>query len=231
MLPIEPDSNWKALYRMGAIAAVVVAALIPVQIAIFVVFPPPATAIEFFTLFERNRLLGLLSLDLLYLVDNTLVIPLYLALYIALRRYSQSAMLVAEALIFVGLAAYFSSNTAFEMLSLSGQYAAATSEAQRIALVGAGEAMLALYEGTAFDVYYVFGGVAVVIISFVMLRSDVFGKSVAILGIMAGALMIVPSTAGTIGLYLALLSLVPTAGWLILMARRLFWLATGSSPT
>lgn len=41
------------------------------------------------------------------------------------------------------------------MLYLSNQYAAATTEAQRDLFLAAGEAALAAYRGTAFDVYYV----------------------------------------------------------------------------
>ncbi|MFC1972481.1 hypothetical protein ACFLVE_03645, partial [Chloroflexota bacterium] len=124
----------------------------------------------------------------------------------------------------VGIAAYFASNTAFEMLSLSGQYAAATTDAQRAIFLGAGQVMLEIYKGTAFDVYYVLTAVALLIISAVMLRSNIFSKITAYVGILMGVLMLVPSTAGTIGLYFALISLVPTAIWLILITRRLFQL-------
>ena len=44
-----------------------------------------------------------------------------LALYGALREVSESFMAVGVALFFVAIAAYFASNTAFEMLSLSDQ--------------------------------------------------------------------------------------------------------------
>ncbi len=216
------DSTWKPLYKIGAVAALIMVAFIPIQTIIFLVWPPPDTVSGYFTLFQHNWLLGLLSLDLLYIVDNVLVILLYLALYAALRQASQAFMTVALTLGLVGIAAYFASNTAFEMLSLSNQYAAATTDAQRSLSLAAGQAMLAIYKGTAFDVYYVLGSVATLIISGVMLRSKIFGKVTAYAGIVAGVLMVVPSTAGTIGLYLALVSLVPTAIWLILIARRFF---------
>jgi membrane protein implicated in regulation of membrane protease activity len=43
---------------------------------------------------------------------------------------------------------------------------------------------------------------------------------------MLGVLMLVPATAGTIGLYLSLISLVPTVIWLALLAWRFFQLAS-----
>jgi len=223
------DSRWKGLYKVGGVAALTMLVLIPIQIIIFTVWPPPSTVDGYFTLFQNNRLLGLLSLDLLYMLTNALLVLIYLALYAALKRASESFMAIALALGLVGIAAYFASNTAFEMLSLSNQYAAATTDAQRAMLMGAGRAMLAIYKGTAFDVYYVLNAVALLIFSAVMLRSNIFSRLTAFLGIVAGVLMIVPSTAGTLGLYFALASLVPWAIWLVLFARRLFQLGQGVS--
>ena len=216
------DSGWKGLYKVGGVAALTTLVLIPIQIIIFIAWPPPSTVIGFFTLFQNNWLLGLLNLDLLYMLTTALMGLVILALYAALRRASQSYMAIALTLGLVGTAVYFASNTAFNMLSLSDQYAAATTDAQRSMFLAAGQAMLAIYQGTAFDVYYVLSAVALLIISAVMLRSNIFSKVTAYVGILMGVLMLVPSTAGTIGLYLALISLVPTAIWLILITRRLF---------
>ncbi len=90
-----------------------------------------------------------------------------------------------------------------------------------------GQAILANYQGTAFDVYYLLSAIATLIISAVMLRSNTFSKGIAYVGIVTGVLMLVPPTAGTIGLYLSLISLVPVAIWYVLIARKLFMLAQG----
>ena len=58
------DSGWKGLYRVGGTAALLMAVFIPIQFIIFVALPPPSTAIGWFTLFQNNRLLGLLDMDL-----------------------------------------------------------------------------------------------------------------------------------------------------------------------
>ncbi len=222
-------SAWKPLYQIGGAAALTIVGIMVIQILVYIAWPPPSTVLGYFTLFHKNGLLGLLSLDLLYMVDNALVVLLYLALYTALRQASKAFMTVALTLGLVGIAAYFASNTAFEMLSLSNQYAAATTDAQRSLFQAAGQAMLAIYQGSAFDVYYILGAVATLIISVVMLRSTLFSKVTAYSGIAAGVLMLIPSTAGTIGLYFAFGSLVPTVIWLILIARRLFRLGQGGS--
>src|SRR3712207_4729598 len=117
---------------------------------------------------------------------------MYLALYAALRRVSESLMAIALTLGLVGIAAYFASTIAFEMLSLSNQYAAAATDVQRDAFLAAGQAMLAIYKGTASDVYYVLNAIVLFIIAPVMLRSGVFSKATAYAGLAAGVLMIVP---------------------------------------
>ena len=97
------DSGWQTLYKVGGTAALITAVFIPIQIAIFIVSPPPASVIDWFMLFQRSPLLGLLDMDLLLVVDNVLAIPIFLAFYVALRRVSKSIMTIAMGLAFRGL--------------------------------------------------------------------------------------------------------------------------------
>jgi hypothetical protein len=222
------ESAWKPLYRIGGAAALTVVLLYVIQIIVFVVSPPPSAVVGYFTLFHKNALLGLLDLDLLSIADYALFVPMFLALYVALRRASPSFMAIATALGLVGIATYFASNTAFEMLSLSSQYAVATTDAQRSLFVASGQAMLAIYQGTAFDVSYVLLAIAPLIISVVMLRSTPFGKVTAALGIVANVLAVgffVPA----IGVFLSLVSVVGLLIWYVLIARGLFMLTSGVS--
>ena len=230
------DPAWKPLYKVGGVAALIVVMLIVISIPIFIIWPPPggllptsSTVIDCFTLFQKNWLLGLLGLDLVMLASAVLGIPIYLALYAALRRASPSFMAIALTLGLVGIPAYFAANPAFSMLSLSNQYAAATSDAQRSLFVAAGQAILANYQGTGFDMYYILGAVATLLISAVMLRNAPFSKKTAYVGIAAGVLMLVPPTVGTIGVYLSLISLVALVIWYVLIARRLLMLAQDKS--
>jgi hypothetical protein len=223
---VEPtDSSWKSLHKVGSAAALIMALFIPIQIVVFIVWPPPGTVIGWFTLFQNNRLIGLLDMDLLLIIDQVLLGLILLALYVSLKRASPSFMTIALALGLIGIATYFASTSAFEILSLSNQYAAATSEVERSMFLAAGQVMLASWQGTAFDVAYVLEGVALLIIGVVMLRSTIFGKVTARVGILLGVMSLVPPTAGTIGLIFALGSLVPLEIWDILIARRLFQIA------
>lgn len=226
---VEPaEVAWKPLYRVGGAAALLSVGFIAVAVVVFLAWPPPATVLGHFTLLQRNWFRGLLDLDLLMMASYVVLGALYLALYAALRRANPSVMALALMLNLMGLAIYLTTNPAFAMLSLSGQYAAATTDAQRSSLLAAGEAVLANSVGTAFDVSYVMGAIAMLLVATVMLRSAIFSKATAYVGLLMGILMIVPATAGTFGLYLSLVSLVPTVIWLILVARGLFQLGRGS---
>lgn len=219
---INEDGRWTGLYRAGGMAAYTMLGLMIVQVIIFIVWPPPETVSGYFVQFQDNRFIGLLNLDLLYIITNVLMIVIYTALYPLMRRTNESMMLLALVLGLTGIAIYFTSNIGFEMLALSNQYADATTEIQRVALLATGETLLALYKGTAFAVYYILSAVALLLFSIVMLRCSVFDKLTAYFALLAGILMLVPSTAGTIGLIFSLASLVPWAIWLVLFGRRMF---------
>jgi len=116
-------SDWRNLYRIGGTAALVMTAFIPIQIIVFVLWPPPETVTGWFDLFQSNWFIGLLDLDLLLIVDQVLVGLVLLALFITLRKTNPSFMLIALALGLIGITTYFASTVTFEMLSLSNSRA------------------------------------------------------------------------------------------------------------
>jgi Domain of unknown function (DUF4386) len=202
-------------------AALAVLVLIPIQMVVFFVWPPPNSVIDWFALFQDNALVGLLDMDLLLIVDYLLLIGVFSALWASLRRANESLMAIALILQLVATATYLASTVAFEMLTLSNQYATATTEVERSIFLAAGQAMLATWQGTAFDVSYVLSALAILTVSAVILRSGVFSRTVAYVGLSAGVLALVPPTAGAIGVVFSLVSLVPMVIWLALIARRL----------
>jgi hypothetical protein len=215
-------------------AAVITALLIPVAIIAHVLWPPPpwapGAAGDWFAYMQANRFAGLLNLDLLLTVGLVLSVPLYLALYVALRHASQSAMAIATATALLGTVLHLVSNTAIEMVAFSDAHAAATTDAQRAVYLAAGEAALSAYYGTVFQVSYVLGYVAYILIGAVMLRSVVFGKAAASLGIatgLAGFGFYLP----TIGLFLSVFTVLFIGIWNVLVARTLFQLGQGISKT
>ena len=239
------DSDWKSLYRVGGVAALIAGVLfrrnISAEIALFGPHQPPATVSDWFALLQSNRLLGLAYLNIFDLVNYALVGLMFLALYAALRRANKSSMAIATTLGFVGIAVYFASNTAFSMLSLSDQYAAATTDAQRTTLLAGGQALLAINRFSSPGAHPGAGGylsllliaVAGMITSVVMLRSAVFNRATAYVGILASALDLAYCFAytfvPTVDSELLAVCFIPAAGlllmiWHILVGRRLYQL-------
>ena len=216
---------WKTLHRVGGVSALVVLVLIPIQMVVFFLWPPPNSVIGWFTLFQDNALVGLLDMDLLLIVDYLLLIGVFSAPRASHRRAKDSLLAIALILQLVATATYVASTVAFEMLTLSNQYATATTDVERSIFLAAGQAMLATWQGTAFDVSYVLSALAILTVSAVMLRSHhLFSKVTGYAGLSAGILAVVPPTAGTIGVVFSLVSLVPMVVWLALIARRLLHL-------
>jgi hypothetical protein len=233
-------AQWQRLYRVGGAASLlaagleIVAALLGV-IASSTVGPPPSTVIGWFTLLQQHRFVGLLDLGLFDIAAVTLLVPMFLAIYGALRRASPSVMAVAVTFGLLGIALYFASNQAFSMLSLSNQYTAATAAPERSQLLAAGQAMLAINNwGTGIYLSFLLVALAGLLSSVVMLRSTVFNGITAIMGIIASsfdlafclAFFLVPAQ------YTSLVGiiLVPAAApflvvWHILIGVRLLQLA------
>lgn len=211
--------SWKPLFRISGILIAIMAVLIPLQVVIFAVSFPPDTVTGWFELYRENWILGLLHMDFLYIIDNVIVAVLYLAYYLTLKQKNESLMLIAIMLGFLGIAAYFSSNRAFEMLSVSNQYFQAAAADKPIYLA-VGQSLIESWRGTAFDIYYVLNGLTLLIISFVMLRSNIFTRRISIFGLAAGILMVIPSTAGTVGMVFSLLSLIPWEIFIIMSGRQ-----------
>src|SRR6266540_3490041 len=136
------------------------------------------------------------------------------------------------ALAVVAIATYFASTTAFEMLSASGQYAAASGDTERTIALAAGQVLLLTWQGTAFSVSYLLAGLAQLLVAIAMLRRGPFGTITAYAGILAGVLTLVPPTVGAVGLVFSLVSLLPMWAFLILAGRRLLLLSSdGRSAT
>jgi hypothetical protein len=92
----------------------------------------------------------------------------------------------------------------------------------------AGQAFVALFDGTTFTLATILPGIATFISSLLMLRSKHFGKAVAYLGI-AGAVSGIAILLPAIGPLLGLLSTVIGPLWLALLARTFFRLGWKSS--
>lgn len=133
------EARWYYLYRTAALAALISVAIFLFQIMAFFVWPPPSTVSGHFALLQSRPFVGLVSLDLLILVDEVLAIPICLALYLSLRRAHESLVLIATALSAASIACFLIATPALNMLALSRHYVAATTSAERDQLLAAGK--------------------------------------------------------------------------------------------
>jgi hypothetical protein len=224
------DSDWKNLYKAGGLAPLITLTFYLIQILAMVFGEPfPTTITDWFSLFQRNKVLGLLYLNALDIFSIAILGVMFLALYVALRRVNESFMSIAALLAFIGIAVFIAPRVAMlSVLPLSDQYAAATTEAQRATLLAAGEALNALGTATPETIGFLFMAVAGLIISLVILRGETFGKTTAYVGLLAGgvtfanhiSVVMAPSIADILMPVNGLLWLV----WWIMISRRLFQL-------
>ena len=243
------DSIWSSLYRIGGAAALICALMYVIALGIYIpanrAGPPPGTVPEWFTLFQTNPLTGLFFLGLADIVIMVLWGPMSLALYAALKQSNKTWSLIATAFVFVGMAVYLATNTAFSMLSLSHQYAAATTEAQKSVVLAAGQAVIAVSEGTGGQYTGMpLAWLAGLIFSAVMLRSKAFSKATAWVGILGLGLLVASmpfagytTTGPTTAVVSAIIAVTYIGGgllslaWYILVGLRLLKLGQPEGKT
>lgn len=187
---MSPSTD-RGILVAGAVSAGIIVAVFVAEIVV-VAFKgfPPTTVAEWFAVFQASRGVGLLRTFALDVAAVSLHVPLYLALYFALRSQTrrQGLLVTAVLLALIGVAVYLATNTTFSMLWLSDRYAAALTDAERSRLLGAAEAVLATCNGTGPFAAFALYSVAGILISVLMLRAPSFGRVLAILGIIGNAL-------------------------------------------
>lgn len=231
---------YKSLFKLGGVAAFIVAALTLGEVIGFAFYPQPGTVSDWFTLFQSNKIIGLLDFWGLEVLMYMMFILVFLALYFALKKVNESWMAIALTFALLGTGIFFATNNPFTMLSLSNQYAAATTDAQRSTLLAAGQAVLANTSQRAvggFNMGLFLISVAGLIISSVMLRSNSFSRLTAYIGILAFALSLADylRQALTSSIIITLLVILPNVlflvTWFILVGRRLYQLGRlGDNP-
>ena len=220
------SSGWTALYKLAGVSALLQVAIVIVQLVVFISAPPPlqGTALEWFKLFQKNPIIGLIDFEFLMVIYVLLCIPIALALYIILRPVNPSWTAVYLSLTLLGLMCFIAARPAFEMLYLSQAYAAAQTDTQRAILLAAGEAKVAAFHGTAFYINYILGSLTGLIISLVMLQSAIFSRKTAYVRIASSVCdfgLFLP----VVGMFISILSVLFLVIWNIMIARRLFQLA------
>ena len=218
------DSEWKGLYRAGGIGWIIVGVLYFVEIPLFFVL---ASSLSSGDAALKNlagqALIAQITIGLA-IVSHLFSIPGILAFYHVLKRVNKNAMLVAAAFLSLYLVLDMAVATPnfISLITLSQNYAAATSDVQRTAYSVAANYAFSLFS-TSTPVYgSLIPSIGTLITGLVMMKG-IFQKGVAILGTVAGVIGIVAGL-GFLTPALAILdvaNLVLFGVWLVLVGWKL----------
>lgn len=237
------DKQWKNVYLTGGITTIIVLCGILLDMIVGSVTGGsidalPQTAVERFSQFRENRLLGLYNLDLLNVINQLIMIPSVFALYAVHRKSVNANALLAMILFLTGTTLYAAGNTALTMLDLSKEYYAADTDLQKNLIAAAGEAMLIKGRHGGLGVFFgfalpTFGNI---LMSWVMFKGNIFNKTTSVTGFVGNMLMLI---------YIILVTFIPSVekltlafalpggllvmAWMILFTVKLFRLSSAEN--
>lgn len=222
---VDPDGKW--LYRVGGISALLLGIAYIITIPLYVQVGTPPSGGEARLQYLAGKTTVWWAILGLSVLTDLLFVPVALALYLALKGVNRNAMLVATA--FVGLFVVLDLAVTWpnyaSLITLGGDYAAATNDAQRAAYIPAANYASAVLESTLEGVYSIVTlSVGILMVGLVMLKGA-FGKTTAYLGIVTGILGIVsvagPFIVNTLSQVIIVASALTTV-WVLLVGYRLY---------
>jgi hypothetical protein len=228
------DSDGQSLYRVGGISALALGIAYIVIIALYVpIGASPHGAEARLTYLAENTTVWWAILSLSVLTDF-LFIPVALSLYFALKGINKYVMLIATT--FVGmfivldLALTWTNYTA--LITFSGNYAAATTDAQRAVVIAAATYPSAVLESSLLFVYNSLTlALGILMTGFVMLKG-IFSKSTAYVGLATGIFGMIAVVGSffvsALGAIIILASVFTTI-WLFFVGYRLYDLSQSRS--
>jgi hypothetical protein len=195
------ESHLKSLYLLGGIAALgmILVALLDIVLTFVPGGESPApvsgAALEWFALYKVNWFMGLRGLGFFNIFTTSLVLVTFFALYKAHQRVNKTYAALALIVLCLASAIYIANNRSLPMLTLSAQYNAASTQAQKDVIVAAGMGLLAQAEDFTPGTFLGFflSETAGMIMSLVLLRGKIFSKLTAWICLMGYAILIVYS--------------------------------------
>ncbi|MGD0879270.1 MAG: DUF4386 family protein [Anaerolineales bacterium] len=197
----EPGQGWMCFRLIGGIAALLAALVfrrwLSAEFSMFQslgvvqIQTTPSTPLEWFSLLQTNKFVGLLLLNAFDTVNYLLAALMYLGIYSLIRNHDKAYMRFAMFLVAIGTAIYLTSNQAMNILSLSNQYFSSGTEFQKQLILAAGQYALTINNPVAFGTGvfwgYMFFYAAGLILSMGILRNGPISKWIAVVGVIANA--------------------------------------------
>jgi hypothetical protein len=183
------DKTSRYLYRAGGFTAILFLIYSIVTILIFILIKEgyPQTALECYDMLKEDFFIGLLRLDIVSAVIIPFYYLLFFSLYHALKKDYELIAKIALFCILAGITIFISGLNIIELINLSNKYHAAASVEIKQQLVAAGEAILAsdMWASTAAKFRGILIESGAVILSYIMLKTTVFSKINAWVGLVA----------------------------------------------
>lgn len=184
---VDPEGRW--VYKVGGIAAFILAIgyLLTFPVYAWVGDAPP-TSVEAQVVYFGEHAAGWWTILFLMVITDILLIPVFTALYLALKETNKYLMLLAVACagLFVTLDLAVTWTAFSALLIAGGHYAAATSEVMKSVAISAAGYPSAVLASPLSGVYgIVMPALGVLLTGIVMLKGT-FNKTTAILAILMG---------------------------------------------
>jgi hypothetical protein len=229
--PETVDTSWKGLYKWGGVCALLVGVIyfIALASALSLGLPSSTTGEGILKWFSGQTTLAY-TLYGLTIVTDVLLVPVVLALYLALKEVNKNATLAAAG--FGGLSVALDLGvtliTWIALITLSQNYAAATSDVQRAAYLATADYAVGITSVSATVYGSIIFAIWPLITGLVMLKG-VFNKATAYVGIAGsiasivyGITIFVPYSS-SLAIFLVL-AFILFGIWLLLAGYRLYGL-------
>jgi hypothetical protein len=185
---VDLDGKW--IYRVGGLSGLVLGIGYLLTIAVMIVYTggfPPSGTEERLAFFAEHSA-GWWAVTALMIFTDLLYVPVFLALYQALKginKYLMALALTCEGL-FVALDLAVTWTAYSSLITLGGNYAAATSDTQRAIIVAAAGYPSASIDSPLGGIYAILIPALGLLLASLVMRRGIFGKALAYLGVIAG---------------------------------------------
>jgi hypothetical protein len=222
---VDPDGKW--LYRVGGISAfiLVMGYLLTFPVYAWVGDAPPS-GVEAQLIYFAKHAMGWWTILGLMVFTDILLVPIFLSLFQALKGINRNAMLLAIACngLFVVLDLALTWTAYSVLITSSRNYAAATTDAQRIIFAAAAGYSSAILDSPLLGIYAILiPSLGVLLTGLVMLRG-IFNKTTAYLALAVGITGIVfmgSYIVGALGIFRIINALLVTV-WYFFAGYKLY---------